>query len=204
VCRKDLIFLAWFFLPIAAVILLHSTVYDAWRQLFFIYPAMIVLALTGFEALLRRTGRKLFLKVLLLGMLALDMASTLFFMVRSHPYQMVYFNPLASLNGKEPKKNFEMDYWGLSYRQTLAYITQHDRRPFITIYADTTPGKYNALLLPASDRRRLQFTDSLKDADYFISTYRSHPEEYLLPNEVYSVRVRNSKIAVVHQLRPVE
>ena len=35
-------------------------------------------------------------------------------MIRDHPYQNVYFNLLA---GSDKRHRFELDYWGLSYKE---------------------------------------------------------------------------------------
>ena len=37
-------------------------------------------------------------------------------MIKIHPYQYAYFNFLA---GKDFNKKFEMDYWGLSYKENI-------------------------------------------------------------------------------------
>ena len=41
----------------------------------------------------------------------------------------------------------------------------------------------------------------LADANYFVSVFRWHPEDYLYKDEVYSVNVRGMKIMVVYRLR---
>jgi hypothetical protein len=45
--KYDLIFMLWFFLPLIGVIVSRSILYDAWRHMFFIYPAFLILSLTG-------------------------------------------------------------------------------------------------------------------------------------------------------------
>ncbi len=45
--RFDLVMLAWFFIPLITVAVLHSVLYSGWRHMFFIYPAMLVLAING-------------------------------------------------------------------------------------------------------------------------------------------------------------
>ena len=48
--RTDLLLLAWFFGPLLAVIVLRSVMYDGWRHLYFIYPALLLLAGRGLQA----------------------------------------------------------------------------------------------------------------------------------------------------------
>ena len=44
---QDAVYFGLFAVPIVAVILLHSTLYDGWRQLYFIYPAFLLLVIRG-------------------------------------------------------------------------------------------------------------------------------------------------------------
>lgn len=44
---QDLLFAALLLLPLLAVIGLHSVLYDGWRHLYFVYPALLLLALGG-------------------------------------------------------------------------------------------------------------------------------------------------------------
>ena len=56
---QDIVFLALFFAPIITVILLHSTLYDGWRHLYFVYPAFLLVSTKGWVALwsIRSTGK---------------------------------------------------------------------------------------------------------------------------------------------------
>ena len=44
---QDIMFFGLFCAPISAVVLFHSTLYDGWRQLYFVYPAFLLLANQG-------------------------------------------------------------------------------------------------------------------------------------------------------------
>jgi hypothetical protein len=46
---ESLLLLLWFFVPISIVIVTKSVIYDGWRQLFFIYPAFILIATRGIQ-----------------------------------------------------------------------------------------------------------------------------------------------------------
>ena len=202
VTREELIFLCWFFLPVAAVMALGSALYDAWRQMFFIYPAFILISMTGMKAVFDRLGRMAGrgLKTAFIVIVAACLLHTAFFMAGHHPHQNVYFNALAG-SMAEAKSNFDLDYWGLSYRKALEYIARNDDGEIITVYAANFPGIENSFILPPSDRKRLVFVDDPAKAEYFVSNYRWHKEEYPYPNEVYSVKVGPAKIAVVYKLK---
>ena len=202
VSREELIVLCWFFLPIAAVIAMGSALYDAWRQLFFIYPAFVLISLIGVKFLFGLAGRRggKVTRALIAALIAASLAHTAFFMARHHPHQNVYFNALAG-GMDAAKRNFDLDYWGLSYRQALEHIVMSDNREVIKVYVPDPPGVYNSFILPVRDRKRIVFVDSPEKADYFVTVYRWHPGEYPYGDPVYSVDVGGARIASVYRLR---
>ena len=204
--RDDLIFLSWFFLPLCVVIASGSVVYDGWRHMFFIYPAFLILSLTGmiclwnfirakFQGVSRRVMKSAFV-----ALVGLALIHTAWIMVEYHPYQNVYFNRLAGRDMKEVKKNFELDYWGLSYRKALEYILKNDSDRLVRVYVANQPGRENARILPAADRRRLVYVDDPDEAEYFLSNYRWHKDEYRFGEEYYSITIDGAKIMTVLKL----
>ena len=205
--RDDLIFILWFFLPLTIIILLNSTLYDGWRHMFYIYPAFLILSLKGLVSLFefikirfKGTRFKIASTVIIL-LIASSFLYTGQFMVRYHPYQNVYFNPIAGFNMNNIKNNFDLDYWGLSYRKALEYILENDKDKTIKIYVTEHPGKYNSFLLPPDDRDRLVYVNNPDEAKYFLSSYRQHPDEYQYENEYYSIEIGGAKIMVVYLLK---
>ena len=123
-------------------------------------------------------------------------------MIRSHPYQNVYFNFLV---GNAAEK-FELDYWGLSYKQALEFILESDKRKIINIAVETSPGEYNAKIIERDDRQRINFVP-LEKADYYISSFfdpakrlNDQKKEFPYLNEIFSVNVDNLKIIGVYKL----
>ena len=97
-------------------------------------------------------------------------------MIKSHPFQNVYFNALA---GPNIKYRFDVDYWGLSSRQALQFIAQTDSRSSIKIWAGSKiPLSNGTLLLLPRDRNRFEITETEKDADYIITQYRLNLTDY--------------------------
>ncbi len=202
--REDLLFMAWFLGPLAAVVILHSNLYDGWRHMFFIYPAFVLLALVGFEFLLRRararrTGRGV-ATAAVAAVPALGMLFVVGFMGHYHPHENVYFNPLLSANMARVKRSFELDYWGLSYRQGLEYIARTDASSGIRVQIGLG-GNSAANFLPTRDRERIEFVDAWGEPDYFLGDYRWHNSDYEYKNECYAVRVCGERIMAVYDLR---
>jgi len=195
---------AWLVLPILSILVLESVLYDGWRQVFFLYPAFLILGLAGVNQVLiwhqecsGKITRSTALGILILSFFCL--VSIPVSMIRIHPYQNVYFNRLGGRMGHIVQQ-FEMDYWGLAYRRGLEQVLQQDPSPKISILAANFPGIANSYLLPASERERLIFVQDPKDAKYFITNFRWQKTPYNLP-EFYSVKVRDTAIVTVYMLK---
>jgi hypothetical protein len=199
--RYTSLFLLCFFAPLVAVIVRGSVLYDGWRHLYFIYPCFLLLAIAGIAKLIAALkGKRAIYLALTGGVLALSLASTGLFMLRAHPYQHVYFNLLVPRSEEYLRRNWERDYWGLSYREALEYILSVDSRDQINVAVNTLPGEENAKILQPGERARLSFIEEPEGSDYFITDYRWHPEDYDFGSEVFSIQVQGSRIASVFQL----
>lgn len=188
--RLDILLLGWFSLPIIMVIALESVIYDGWRHLYFVYPAMLLLAVRGAVALRQLSGQYRWVRPVALG-LALVAGGELLYtvgrMARAHPQQQVYFSFLAP---SQVERMFERDYWGLSYRQGLEWILAHDDAPVLNVTAQNGGLIENNLeIMKPEDRLRFRIGGSGKE-QYFLGAYRTHPEPYpdSLGNEVHSVK----------------
>jgi hypothetical protein len=196
----------WCFLPVLLVIGLKSVVYDAWRHVFFIYPAFLTISLHGLivvknaiKARIPEGFRNSFTALALLFVF-LNLAAPLYFMIRYHPYQNLYFNALAGRDMQAIKQNFDLDYWGLSYREALEYIVRTEPGKSIKVYDSNMVGEHRLHILEERDRKRITIVNTPDEAEYFISNYRWHKEDYPYENEVYSVEIRGVKIMVVYKL----
>ncbi len=206
--QNNLIFLLWFFLPLIAVIALHSVLYDSWRHMFFIYPAFLLITLIGIQNGYRWIQFKskwhlhqvamIFFFIILFG----GLSEILYFMVKYHPYQDVYFNRIAGKDMESIKQNFDLDYWSLSYTKALEYILQNDQDEIITFNFDNYCGETTFFsMLPRELRTRLKYVDNLEEAKYFLGNYRWHREEYPFREEFYSIKVGGANIMVVYKLK---
>lgn len=203
--RQDFLFLLLFTMPLAAVIIMRSVLYDSWRQMHFIYAPFLLLAMTAVSRVMdfireKSAGaRYRIIAFAAAGLVIAGVLSTAYQMIRYHPFQNVFFNILA---GENVGMRFTLDYWGLSYRQGLEYIARNDKRPVINLAANSFTSLVNNLIfLDKEDRARLQITDKYQ-ADYFLTEYRWHPWPYAYSNEVYSITLFGGrKIMSVFRLR---
>jgi len=202
--RQDLAFFLLFFGPILAVIVFRSVLYDGWRQMYFIYSPFLLIAMTGLTNSFRLIGkisphsRYQIVYVTMVACIVLNMTYTLLWMIRFHPHENVYFNLIAD---KHAAEYFERDYWGLSYREGLEYIAKNDKRNIIKIKADIP---YLALInlypMKQDDARRFQLAE-LPDADYYITGYRTRPDQISSDLDYYSISVDHVKILSIVKLR---
>lgn len=107
-------------LPIAASLRPGSIVYNNFRQFLFTLPALFLLAGLGTEQLFRWTADLRWqgpaaALILLPGMVGI---------IRLHPYEYIYYNALAGLQGNVYAR-FESDYWCTSYRAAAEWVDAH-------------------------------------------------------------------------------
>lgn len=169
----DTIMTGLFFLPILLIIVLHSTMYSAWRHTYFLYVPLLWIALCGFSALLALRG-----KLLTLALCVASLVSCLFvggWMISAHPYESVYFNalfrPLA-------QQNFEVDPMYLSTTEALNFILRNDDRERIMIWDDVKAIDLALDIIPAAQRRRITM-------QYY--GYGGRPGDYIVFSHTYTV-----------------
>ncbi len=205
----------WFFIPVFAAILLKSNLYNGWRQMYFIYPAFLIIALKGVNSLYGIFRQKLALKTynclaaVITVFLIFNSIFILQLMIKEHPYQYIYHNIIAGKNLIEVKDDFTLDYWGLSFKDGLDYILKTDNRIRITYTSRNSPKEKSEYLLSEQDSKRLVFVTDINEADYFLNHYKSSDirlelqgikQEYLI-NKVYSLTVGGAEIMTVFKLR---
>ncbi len=185
------------FAPILAVVVLNSTLYDGWRHVFFIYPFLLLIAVYGFTQLIKIIKNEKVIKAFVYSTVVY-IVWILIVMIKDHPYQNVYFNMLA---GNNLQKRYEMDYWGLSYKQGLEYITANDKSEQIYVAVQNLPGILNFNMLPENEKKRVVWTNNLGMANYFLTNFRNHPADFDFGTSVHQIKVGGEKIMEVIKLR---
>jgi hypothetical protein len=204
--RSLMVLLMCFLQPLLSVIILHSVLYDGWRHLYFIYPSFIGIAIAGLIRLIH-TFKKFswFFRYAVIMLIATGIAEPVFFMIQYHPFQNVYFSGFA---GNHVDENFELDYWGLSFRKALEYVLRSDTSRVVNVCIANIDSTNNIFIkiLEKKNRDRIRLVP-LEKASYFISNYRM-PEEHALflrkqypyINLIFSIPVQGNKIVGVYAL----
>ena len=147
-------------------------------------------------------------KQLLTAITAIGLASPAIFILRNHPNQNVYFNEL--LWGDQLGR-YDLDYWGLSYRQGFEELLRIDQREKIKVAINAYPGELNWEFLRPHEKPRFELLDKSQadQADYFISAFRHWESGFrnyqqkagpYAGEEVYSVKLGATKILVVYRI----
>ncbi len=174
----DLLFAGWLLGPLALVIIDKSVVYDGWRHVYFIYPALLLLTLRGLQVLTRTwqaseppvSAGLRWLAGLVLVLFALETGRTGWFIAQAYPNQQVYFSFLPNSTAE---RLFERDYWGASYRYGLEWLLRHDPAPVITVTGPQQSIIYvNWTILTPAQRQRIKIVDDGSQARYYLTAYR--------------------------------
>lgn len=199
-----------FWLPLGLIMLLKPVLYDGWRHVYFIYPGFVLLAIAGLKAACDwlAANRPRLMPVPALAM-TLSALSMLGFMLASHPFEHLYFNSLLPRGNQYLRRNFERDYWALSYRQGLEFVLSQDPSPKIKVVLASASGFFSPLILSPEQRERIEFgprpadiDTTLPEADYYMSNYRWHPQAYEnLGEPLYEISVQQNIVLSIWKLR---
>ncbi len=206
--KEDVLIFGWFFGVVIPAIVLRTPQFNGWRHMFFVYPALILFALKGVQLMTHRLAKYVSHRVAT-ATIVLILFINFFFLgktiVELHPYEHLYFNALAGGDMNRIRSQFDLDYWGLSYKEGIRFLLAYDTRSPVVIQAETYPAWANSYLLSKKDRDRLIFnlpgedwTKKPKPMYYMTSFFMSRKEPSY--TELYSFRVRGAKIMSVYKM----
>jgi len=181
-------------IPLTSIILFDPVVYDGWRHLFFIYAPMCLIMIYGLNHIVERlklNGKQwwILIPVMLLSL------HTGYQMIRMHPYQNIYFNKFAGTNAGAVENVFELDYWGLSYREALENLANSETEQVLRVRVANAPGIMNSWILHEPVKNRFEFVSEDDSADYFITNYRWDIIESAGPELIDSIVVDGARIS---------
>ena len=185
--RFGLLTLACLILPVAAVIALNSNLYNDWRQMYFLYAPMCVLAAFGLNLIAEKIPKPR-LRAAAFALAALGIALVAVQVVRLHPYQQEYFNPLAAKSGLADR--WQMNYWRIFHKEALDELLKIQPSGRIAVMS---PGYYQHLmarnfdLFPEDERGR--FLISPKFPSFRVVRGDGGDAPVLWKREIYGVPI---------------
>lgn len=198
--------LALFLGPLLMVIVLGSVLYDGWRQLYFVYPPAVFLAVLGIKRIFHATNRHWATGVALTVACLAALLQSGHTIATTHPYQQGYLNSLA---GPEPKNTFDIDYWGISNKQALERILRTDPSSSIKVAGrHSAPMKTAMKSLTAADRARIRMTGLEAKPNYIITNYRWDEAKdhgwYHDFDKLHEIKSGDNVITTVFKSKPIE
>jgi hypothetical protein len=121
-------------------------------------------------------------------------------MIYLHPYENVYFNSFAGNPDKGLQEKFDIDYWGLSYKQGITHILETDTARRITLYVNDTPGYDGVVLLSEEQCNRIIFTECKEMSDYILTLYL-YDKDTLGIKPDYTIERNNADLLSVYKTR---
>ena len=107
----------WFVLPLAALIISRSPLYDNFRQVIFILPPVFFVCGLGVDWLFQRLSQPMVRGLIVAALILPGIVVG----VQLHPYEYIYYNSfIGGVPGAQGR--FELDYWATSYRAAMDYV----------------------------------------------------------------------------------
>ena len=142
--------------------------YGGWRQIYYLYPLIVILGLCGLEYIFKLLKNKkviTFLFVLLFS----ELIFLSLWSYKNHPYQFVYFNPIFK---KFVKNNFDLDYWGISNKSVLEKIFLLNKEESFKVTTNSFTNLNDSLrLLDPKLRKKINIVYDLNQADYVLDNH---------------------------------
>ena len=140
-------------LPVFIVIALQASIYNGWRQFYFLWAPFSLLAAIGLKWLMEWPGQAGNRRPAILhGACCLGLACVALAMASLHPHQQVYFNVLVDRHTPgNLGQRYDMDYWYTSFREAMEHLRERHPEARLHVWG----GPKSRLILPESDRKHL-------------------------------------------------
>ncbi|MDY6322824.1 MAG: hypothetical protein SPL30_07965 [Succinivibrio sp.] len=182
-----------------SVIALHSSLYNGWRQMYFIYPPMLFFAAHALWSL--RQSRLSLLRTLCWAVTGAGSLWMFAVLILTHPVQNVYFNALAL---KPWTQYYDVDYWGSATHLAYEWMLKDQPLGEVNFCHESYIFKANRTGMRPEDRARMnKVTCDL--ADYRISNFFGRDQQdYLRLQQIkdtpaFKVSVLGQDILVVYK-----
>ena len=155
--------------PLCFVLAVQSNLYSSWRQFLFVYPAIVVIAATGFSTLIDILNKKV-LKWLVVVAVILLVIHPVKFMASNPRYYYLYYNQFTGgLRGAYG--NYETDYYYVSQTEASEWLLEYLKEKNIdsAVVMTTSPDNWHFRKNPAISPVYVRYEErSMKNWDYSI------------------------------------
>ena len=189
------------FLPLFLIIEFNSTIYNGWRQIYFVYPSIVFVCIFGLDYIFKYKDLKKYILIVIILSLSLNFFNSF----KNHPYQYNFYNSFVK---DKDLKNFEQDYWGVSNLDILKKIEDFSDEEYYYIYIfSVNPYHYSLNMISEKDKNKFKFVQNLQDADFILSNhyyqdYYYKEKDYLeSKHPSYIEDFLNSKFDLVYEIK---
>ena len=88
---------------------------------------------------------------------------------------------------------------GLGFREMLEQILASDERDVVKVGVSNISGMYARAILSPQEQKRIVFVGKIEKADYFVTNFRWHPQEYPFP-KTFSLMAGDMEIGAVYKI----
>ena len=138
-----------------AVVVVTPSMYNGWRQTYFLYAPFCALAAFGLHWLASVSGGA-GVRAGVYTLAGVGILLVVLQMVRIHPYQQAYFNFLV--DRETPGRlgdQYPVEYWGTAYLDGLRWLTETYPDSLIHVWSNNGHNHRNRAFLPESTRQRI-------------------------------------------------
>jgi len=194
-----LVFVAIF--PVLCEAIAEGPAFTGMRHFLFILPPLAVIAGIGFDATLNALSPRRWLEAGAAAALLLIFASNVSVLVRLHPYEYMFYNPMVGgLEGAA--RRYEMDYWVNMMPEAVRVL--HD---YLGLAAEKSPRIYTVGVCGEKFSfenyadKRLQASPGWLEADFFIAPTQMNCDRLVDGRVVATIRRLGVPIGVVKDRR---
>ena len=109
--------------PVFFAVIRNSNLYSSWRQFLFIYPAIVLIAASGFNSLYENITKKYF-KLIITIILLLIAIHPVKYMINNPLYCYLYYNQIVG-GLKGAYGNYETDYYYISQTEASEWLIDY-------------------------------------------------------------------------------
>jgi hypothetical protein len=174
----DIFLFLVFFITFFITIKFNQSKFGGWRHLYFLYVAIVYFAIIATNQIFLSFNKDRYKKIFGILIFA-NLLYVLIWNLNNHPNQYIYFNFLFK---NYAVKNFDLDIWGISHKQSLDKILVIDSSKDITVFGKGYTSLRNSyLFLNREERKRIKFSD-FENSKYIIDNKMKRVREYNVIN----------------------
>ena len=175
----DIFLFLVFFITFFITIKFNQSKFGGWRHLYFLYVVIVYFAIIATKQIYIFFNKDEYKKIFSVLIFA-NLLYVLIWNLNNHPNQYVYFNFLFQ---NYAVKNFDLDTWGVTHKQSLDKILKMDKNEIITVFGKGYTNLRNSyLFLNREERKRIRFRE-FENSKYIIDTKMKKVREYNFINK---------------------